>query len=91
MKEVTDQLESTQINDDNHEVDDGNKEQNVDANQIGNSDEDPTNSLLLPVNLNLKNRKKRKKTYNNNHNNHNNNWHLYNKNQHQFNLLSMQL
>lgn len=50
MKEVTDQLESTQINDDNHEVDDGNKEQNVDANQIGNSDEDPTNSLLLPVN-----------------------------------------
>ena len=24
--------------------------QNVDANQIGNSDEDPTNSLLLPVN-----------------------------------------
>ena len=40
MKEVTDQLESTQINDDNHGVDDGNKEQNDDANQIGNSDED---------------------------------------------------
>ena len=50
MKEVADQLESTQINDDNHGVDDGNKEQNDDANQIGNSDEDPTNSLLLPVN-----------------------------------------
>lgn len=47
-KEVTEQLESTQINDD--DGDNGNKELNDGANQISNSDDDPTNSLLLPAN-----------------------------------------